>query len=1105
MGLRFVIGRSGAGKTEYLRDYVIKSALANPESDYIVMVPEQSNLQTQTDYVLAHPNRGLLNVDILSFKRLAYHIFSETGGFHNRILNESGKLMILKNVVEKCNDRLLVLKKPMEKTDSLVKLKSILSEFLQYHINSESFNEIINEDSIPGLSYKLTDLMTIYNCYLDYISKDYITNEQVMDVLAEKIEISDFVKNTVFVFDEYTGFTFLQNEVLRKLIGHAKEVIVSLTMDPGLVNEVVVPEYNLFALSVRTKQELTQMALSLNKSIHPPVILSSNSNAKHSEFTYLEKNLFDYSASSFEEETERIVICDSVSAEDEVRFLRENIATLVRDEGYSYKDIAVVTGDLSKYGTYFEKMMAEAEIPYFIDDSKELSDNSFIRMVKALFDIIDEDFSYTSVFRFLKTGFYKFTNEETDILENYCIAGGVCHFKAWDKPWDKEYKNVSSEELSVINGLREKLLTDLKEFVYIMQKSRTTVKERALGLFTFLSDINAEGRLLAIVDDFESKGDYVHAVEYRQVYAAVIHLIDELVEICGEKIITCSDFKELIEAGLSVIKIGVLPPGNDYVVLADVERSRISKTKVLFLLGANEGIIPRKNEKIGFLNESERLLIKASKVSLAPTSHEEYFTQRYYLYRVLTKASEKIFISYSNYGDGEELNPSYLVKSIEDLFSNCKHVHITDYFNSVDCVNTKSEAYSYLINSKEDTNTAVWNDYYKYLSEDDSYRYRLIKLQEGLLYKGEKSNLTERLAEELFLNKTKHLITSVSRLESYAACPYAHFLRYGLDINERIKPDMSAIDYGTVFHAALEDYVRILKQMNIAVSEISDDLAGTLSKDCVLNAFNKVYRAYNEPGARDKYHIKRMTRLMQRTVWAMKKQFTDSAFDISAVEYKFDGVYSAELSNDKKMYLNGKIDRIDTYSDGVNEVIRIVDYKTGSTGFSLMKFYYGIQLQLVVYLDIVSEIRNEQVNTVPAGAFYYNINDPVVDGDKVKEEKIEAAILKELRLHGYQNTEVSDIADKNTDEQNLRIMMKHSRSKLRELGESIVSGHVDKSPYLIYDNGLRTACDYCDYKQVCLFDSSLPWCKNRKLKILKEDEIFNKMNESEDADNELDK
>lgn len=1106
MGLRFVLGRSGTGKTEYLRNFVIKNSCDNPDTNYIVMVPEQSNLQTQTAFVTAHPSGGILNIDILSFKRLAYRIFSETGGFHNKVLDESGKLMILKIVAEECKDKLTVLKKPMERLDSLDKLKSLFSEFSQYHVNAATFDEIIKKDTVPGLSPKLKDLITIYDYYLNYISEEFITDEQVMDVLAEKIEVSEFVKNTVFVFDEYTGFTYLQNEVIRKLIRCAKDVIVALTMDISLADKNVVPEYNLFALSVKTKSDLTQMAIEEKIKVYPDVYL--NGNKKNAVFDYLEKNLFDYAARPLGAKTDNITICESISAEEEVRYLREKIASLVRDEGYSYKDIAVVTGDLARYGIHFEKLMNEADIPCFVDDSKYLINNPFVESVRALMDVVIEDFSYKSVFRLLKSGLFEFSKNQTDILENYCLGCGIYGYYRWSNNWDKLLKNMDEDELNLLNELRSSFVSSLQEYVFIMKKADATVKERTVALFALMAELKIEGKLLAISERFDASGDYVKAIEYRQVYAAVIHLLDELVELMGDKKISCEAYLEILISGISAVKIGVLPPGNDYVILADVERSRIDKTKVLFLLGANEGIIPKNTERIGFLNESERMAIKESKITLAPTSHEEYYTQKYYLYRILTKATEKLYVSYSNFGEQEEIKPSYLVKCIEDLFPSCVHVNTDKEFKTDYKFQTKADAYDYLLYS-DDYKNATWNMLYEYLVSDDSYKNRLTKIQEGLIYKGDMSSLGERIAEEIFFDNQKNYTTSISRLETFASCPFAHFLRYGLKVYDRESSDMNAVDYGNVFHTALEDYVRILKQMQTDVANVSDDVADTLAVECINNAYNKIYRSYNEPSSRDKYHINRMIRLMKRTVWVLRKQFTDSAFTIKNVEYKFDGNnsdYTLKLNNNKKVHLNGKIDRIDTYSDGINEIVRVVDYKTGSTGFSLVKFYYGLQLQLIVYLDIASQIeRRNNKNVIPAGAFYYNINDPIIDMDKLKDNDIDGAVLKELKLHGYQNVLVNNSADKNADERKINNMLKHSRNKLKELCEEISSGDVSKNPYMLYDKGLRTGCDYCDYKQLCLFDDTLPWCKVNDLKALSEEEIFTKLQESEDAGDELDR
>lgn len=1111
MGLRFLFGRSGVGKTKYLREKIIESAIKNPKTNYIIMVPEQSNLQTQTDYVLAHPSGGILNIDILSFKRLAYKIFGETGGYNNRILDESGKLMVLKKIVKNEKDKLTLLEKPLERIDSISKLKSILSEFAQYHVTGKILKNVIEDAQIPGLSQKLSDLTVLHEAFLDYISDEYITDEQVMDVLAKKIEVSEYVKNTVFVFDDYTGFTFLQNEVLRKLMRYAKEVIVSLTMDVSYANETVVPMHDLFALSVRTKTELSNIAIEEKVKIHKPVCLNKSGENGTEEFKFLEKYIFDYSSPSYTKATERIVISENPSPEKEIMFLRSMISKLVREEGYAYKDIAVVTGALDKYGMYFEKSMNEAHIPCFVDDSKALPNNSFLEAVRALLKIIIEDFSYKSVFRYFRSNMSSFDMEEIDKLENYVVARGIRSFYAWEHEWNKCIKNQTVQELAEINILRERFICDIKEFVFVMKNKSSDIRDKAYSLYSFLADLNAESKLKTMSESFEAEGDYVRSVEYKQVYAAVINLLDELVEIMGREVVSNEEFLDILDAGFSAVKIGVLPPGNDYVILGDVERTRFSKTKVLFLLGANEGIIPKSNEKIGFINESERLFLKEAGIALAPTSHEEYYTQRYYLYRMLTKATERLYICYSSLNrEGEEINPSYIVKNIEEMFPNSLRTGVTNEYMKVDALETQADAYDFLLN-EENRKHPLWENIYSYLSKTDQYNERLRKFQEGVIYRGNQNTLGEELAEKLFLNKQSNLIASVSRLESFSTCPFAHFLRYGLHLQERVTPEMASVDYGTIFHFALENYVKLVKQMNLTVTDITDETMDAMAKDCINRAYEVNYRAYNEPSARDKYHIKRMIRLMKRTIWAMKKQFDDSEFTIKDVEVKFgsdNNSYAIPLSQNRKLFLNGKIDRIDTVVDGEKEYVRIVDYKTGSTGFSMLKFYHGIQLQLIVYLDVISQMEKSyepDKNIIPAGAFYYNINDPVIEAKKIKNDDVDSAILNELKLKGYQNDELEKFSDKKIDGETLNLLMKHGRNVVRDLGNSLASGNAMTSPYQLYDGGLKDACTYCNYKGVCSFDSSLPWCKLRRLKNYKEAEIIDKIYESEGAEDEVDR
>lgn len=1108
MALQFVFGRSGVGKTKYLRDEIIKKAIDNPDTNYVIMVPEQYNLQTQMEYVLSHPREGILNIDVLSFKRLAYKIFGEVGGFNNLVLDESGKLMILKKLVKANKDKLSILQKNIDRMESLDKIKSIISEFSQYHVSIDTFSKIIEDDVFPGLSGKLIDLVTIYEDYLNYISSDFITDEQVMDVLAEKIPKSEYIKNTIFVFDEYTGFTFLQNQVLRQLICNAKKVIISLTMDIGLLNETVVSESNLFLLSVNTKTELSNMAYEEHVKVLKPVCLEKKANDMPKEFSFLEQHLFEYTMPVFEETTDRLVICESASIKDEILYIRAIISKLVREENYSYRDIAVVCGDLNKYGVFFQKLFSDAGIPSFVDDSKPMLNNSFIASIKALISIVIEDFSYNSVFSFFRNNMLSIDVNDIDLLENYCIALGIKGERYWEAPWNRRIKNQSEEELAKLNSLREAFISAISEFVYVMKSNKSDIREMIFALYTFLVEQKCEARLKKMSEDFEKNGDYIRFIEYRQVYAAVIYLFEELVELMGNEKVSADEFMDILNAGFSAVKLGILPPENDYVVLADVERSRLGRTKVLFLLGANEGIIPKNKEKSGFLNEAERLYLKASKINLSPTSHEEYFTQKYYLYRMLTKASEKLYISYCTGGsDEDKMLPSYLVKSISDMFPNCSFVKTEKIIRDKSFIQNKSDAYAYLLNNYalQDDN---WENIYAYLLKDEGYKDNLTSFQQGLIYKGNETKLGEKLAEKLFM-KDDVLYTSVSKLECYSACPFAYFLKYGLKLQERLTSDISYIDYGNVFHQALSDFVLAVKNSGMDIRNIDDDMMKMLSEKCINNAYKKLRNSYGEALAREEYHVKRMIRLMRRTVWAMKKQFSDSSYNITAVERTFnESDFASHIKLDSgEMVLRGRIDRIDSYRDNDNEYVRIIDYKTGSTSFSLMKFYYGIQLQLIVYMDIATDMiktdfnaEESSANVLPVGAFYYHIDDPIIKKDDKKSLDVEAAILKQLDLDGYSLEKFKKLEEIFTTE----TLLNYSRKIIKKLGNKILQGNFDLRPYQMEGSVQNRACDLCDYKQECLFDDSLPWCKSRVLKHINETKAVSLIAESEASDNELD-
>ncbi len=1099
MGLQLIYGRSGSGKTKYLRDWVIAEADRHKDRDYIVMVPEQFNLQTQTDYVLAHPDRGIFNIDILSFKRLAWRILAETGFSGTRILDESGKLMVLRKVALEQQDALTVLQKPLKRMDSIAKLKSLLSEFAQYNVKKEQFAFLETEDVIPGFRKKTEDLFLLQEAFYRYIEPHYVTDAQIMTALADKLGASEFIANAVFVFDGYTGFTCQQYELIRQLMKHAKQVILSVTMDPVLASATAVFAHELFASGVAVKTDLLRMAQEERVKVMPPVCLEKGAGS-HPEFDFLEQHLFGDTQPVYAEVTNRITVTECRSPEEEVLWLRRQIVSLVRTEGLAYRDIAVVTGDIGKYAKLFEQAMAEAQIPCFTDRPRPLLENAAAESLRALIAMAAEDFSYRSVFRFLRSGFSELTDAQVDTLDGYVRTTGLRGWGAWKKEWTFAPGRMDAAALAEQNVLREAFTEQIGTFAEAFLQNAATVKEKTTALHETLVALHFEGKLLALAETFEQENQSARALEYAQIYTYLIHLLDELVEISGEETISAADYLKILEAGLSAGRIGVLPPGEDYVLLGDVRRTRFAKIRALFLLGANEGVIPNTGIQGGLLDEAERLYLKEHKVVLAPTAQEAYFTQRYDLYRTFAKARDYLCLSYNLEATEEgEAAASYIVRDIRKMFLHCRFQRAAED----GLPETKADAWEYLLSHASD-NDAAAEALYHCLMREAAYRHKLALYEKGRLYRMDSPFLQTLTAKQLYLGDRQEFHTSVSRLEQYNKCPFAYFLRYGLGLYASSGPELAAVDYGEIYHTALENYVNIVRETGMEVQQVSDENQMRLAEKCIEDAYRNVRRAVMPATARDAFQTRRMARIMKRTVWAIGRQFEKEQFRIRDVELRFERLENkVSMSAEKQipLLLNGKIDRMDVYRDMDQEYVRVVDYKTGKEDFSLIRLYHGVQLQLMLYLDTAVRLEQKQssVTVIPAGAFYYHIEDPVIElktetSDAGREEKL----LDALALKGCADRN-ANAGQKGTalDGDTLRALLDYAGRKTAETGERILSGDIAVHPFCLERSGVPDACTYCDYHDVCRFDENLAQLQG--IEKESDDVLLEKMKESEDA------
>ena len=1013
MALQFIMGPPGSGKSHYLYEKVTKASLEHPETNYIVLVPEQFTMQTQKDLVMASPRKGIMNVDVLSFGRLAHRIFEETGGNQRTVLDDVGKSFVLRKIAGDCEAELRVLGSNLKKTGYIGEVKSVISEFTQYDIQEETLEQMMEEvkDS-SNLYYKLQDIKTIYHGFREYLREKYITGEELLDVLCTVVGKSKILKDSVVVLDGFTGFTPVQNKLLRELFGICKRVVITVTMEQKENPFSYKHPYQLFALSKQMVTSLITIAKETKTDVEEPIYLYDRPIYRFRENTalaFLEAHLFRYSKEQYEKEQDRIQVYCAKNPKEEVDFAAQKIRNLARTRGYRYREIAIIASDLNTYGNQIEKIFGEYQIPIFMDHKRSILLNSFVEYVRSLLAMVEQNFSYESVFRYLRTGLTGFSDEEIDIVENYVIALGIRGYKKWQEKWIRRARGMEETELERINDIKERFLIQVEDVTMVLKKRNKTVSEVTKALYDFLVKEELQKKVKEYEIRFGNDGELALEKEYGQVYRIVIELFDKFVELLGEEQIALKEYCELLDAGLEEAKVGVIPPSLDQVVAGDIERTRIKDIKAVFLLGANDLYIPGKENVGGILSEHDRELFQKGGVALAPGAKEKAFIQKFYLYLLMTKPSEQLYVTYSKVSaDGKTLRPAYLIQDLRRMY---KKMEIQD----ADCQPDKKEltpksGFAYLIEKLQKKHEGLgteWQELYTWYRQNPKWRKKIEQIVEACFYEKPKDGLTTRTAQRLY---GTILENSVTRLEKFSACAYAHFLSYGLNLREREEYTFQAIDLGNIFHSAIEHFAKKLEAEGYTWTTLPEGRREELIEESVEESIVDYGNTILYSSARNEYIIKRLKRMMRRTVWALTKQLEKGDFMPGGYEISFggaSGLSTSDISLDVhgRMRLRGKIDRVDICEDEDNVYVKVIDYKTGAKAFDLGELYYGLQLQLVLYLNTALELESRKHHgktVIPAGIFYYQMKDPIVDKEK-DEEKLEKKILKELRLDGVVN------------------------------------------------------------------------------------------------------
>lgn len=1109
MSLQFIFGPSGSGKSQYLCDYIIKESMAHPEQSFIVLVPEQFTMQTQKDFVMRHPDRGIMNIDILSFGRLAYRVFEETGGGTQPVLDDEGKNLILRKIAGDYEEHLRVLKGNMKKLGYISEVKSVISEFTQYDIGEEELERVMEaskEDS--ALYFKLKDIMLLYRGFTEYLKKKYITKEELLDVLSREIGKSELMKNSTVVLDGFTGFTPVQNRLLRELLVHCRRVMVTALMDDRENPYLYRHPFQLFALSKRMVVSLSELAKEVKAEIEDPVCRYERPICRFKEnkaLEFLERNLFRHGHTAFEEDMEALSIHAARNPREEAFLAAGKIRALVRKEGYRYREVGVIVSDMEAYGDYLEEAFENYRIPVFMDHKRSILLNSFVEYIRSLLDMAEQSFTYESVFRFLRTNLAGFSGDEISAMENYVIGFGIKGYKNWQREWKNYLEGMTGAELEELNHCRVKFVEKVDGLVFVLKQRKKTVKDITIALYEFMVREELQLKLKKQEEMFQREGESALAKEYAQIYRILIELFEKLVELLGEEPVGLGEYCKLLDAGLSEARVGVIPPGPDQVVVGDVERTRLKDVKALFFLGANDAYLPGALLRTGLLSERDREKFSKEKLALSPGGKEKAYIQKFYLYMNLTKPSERLCVYYSKVSQaGKSLRPAYLIQELLKLYPKLQVVDEEEQDISAGEL-TEQMGIELLIRGfqEERKMDAAWQELYAWYLRDSKWRTKLGRLLDAGYYRCPSDNLTRETARELY---GADFEDSITRIEQFSACAFAHFLTYGLKLKERQEYDFQAVDLGNICHSALEIFSKRVEESGEGWDTLTDERRIQYIEESVDKAAAAFGSSVLYSSARNEYMIVRIKKMLDRTVWALTRQLAAGDFVPSAYELRFG---------------SGKIDRVDICEEDGKRYVKVLDYKTGRKTFDPAALYYGLQLQLMVYMDAAfrEEERNHpECEIVPAGVFYYRIQDPLVE--KCEGNKDTEAILKALKPDGMINMkdEVLRHLDRHMEgeslaipvkynkngslvknskavpEEEFRLMMRHAVRKTKESHREILMGQAQAVPYR---KGSESGCDYCRYRHVCGFDTKIPGYRYREMAKLDRQEAVAAMKKEE--------
>lgn len=624
------------GKSSYIYREIAEQIEKGNTKIYII-TPEQFSFTAENKLLAEVKEGAVLQAEVLTFARMAYRIMQETGGANDTTLSQVGKSMLVDAILRKQKKNLTFLGNSDENIEVV---ENAITEFKKHCISTQKLEEISQKLEDTYLQAKVKDLTTVYEEYQNYLQEGYIDENDTLDKLVQNIEKSQQFVDTLIYIDEFAGFTMQEYQIIEKLLSMAKRVTITVTTDSLWQKEV--QEEDIFYDNKKTIERILSIAKAVGVTVEPEVKLDKKYRFKTPELQYLESNLYATKYHKYGQHVENLSLFLAKNPYSEVEQVAKQIIKLVKEKKYRFQDIAIITKDISTYSGLVKAISEEYEIPVFVDEKKDLSQNIFVKYMLALLSIFAKNWSYDSVMDYVKSGFLKIDKEDIYLFEKYTLALGIEYKKWYEGEWNfGEVTESEKEEIEKVKAVRKQVITPLVSLKEKMNASKT-YEDITKKLYLFLLEQNIQEQLQAKAEELEKLGNLELAGLYEMSWNTVIEVLEELVMVFGKETVSFENYLLLLKTGLKTASLGKIPATQDVVLMGDVERSRSHKVKAVFLLGVNDGVFPSIHKEEGFLGDEDRRKLKEKGIELAKGTLEQLYEENFNIYKAFTTAEEKI-------------------------------------------------------------------------------------------------------------------------------------------------------------------------------------------------------------------------------------------------------------------------------------------------------------------------------------------------------------------------------------------------------------------------------------------------------------------------------